>query len=55
MTPKRTEAKPDLFGVSLVQVINLHKPLVKMILELNWKGPGDNHTSLQGLVKGGAR
>jgi hypothetical protein len=30
MTPKRTESNPDLFEISLVQVINLNHPLVKL-------------------------
>jgi hypothetical protein len=30
MTPKRTGASPDLFGVSLLRVINLDHPLVRL-------------------------
>ncbi len=38
MTPKRTDANPDLFGVSLEQVINLNHPLLRLASEWDWKG-----------------
>lgn len=38
MTPKRTDASPDLFGVSLVQVINMDHPLVRLSSEFDWEG-----------------
>ena len=38
MTPKRTESNPDLFEISLVQVINLNHPLVKLASEFDWEG-----------------
>ena len=38
-TPKGTNAKPDLFGVSLVQVINLDHPLVGLASEFDWNEP----------------
>ena len=38
MTPKRTESNPDLFEISLVQVINLNHPLVKLSSEFDWEG-----------------
>ena len=38
MTPKRTESNPDLFEISLVQVINLNHPLVKLASEFDLEG-----------------
>jgi IS5 family transposase len=38
MTPKRTDASPDLFGISLAQVINLDHPLVRLTSEFDWEG-----------------
>ena len=52
---KRTDASLDLFGVSLVQVINLDHPLVRLSFEFGWNGPRGNTPSLRGFVKGGAR
>ena len=37
MTPKRTGASPDLFGVSLLQVINLDHPLVRLSCLFDWE------------------
>ncbi|MCY2944248.1 MAG: transposase [Planctomycetota bacterium] len=37
MIPKRTNSKPDLFGVSLGQVINLDHPLIKLADEFDWE------------------
>jgi hypothetical protein len=37
-TPKRQDSNPDLFEISLVQVINLNHPLVKLASELDWEG-----------------
>lgn len=34
-TPIRTDAKPDFFGVSLVQVIHLNHPLSGVALKLD--------------------
>jgi IS5 family transposase len=38
MTPKRTDASADLFGFSLVQLINLDHPLVRLSYEFDWEG-----------------
>ena len=38
MTPRRTDASPDLFGISLAQVINLDHPLVRLTSEFDWEG-----------------
>lgn len=38
MTPKRTDAKPNLFEVPLAQVIDLNHPLVKMAASFDWEG-----------------
>ena len=38
MTPKRTESNPDLFEISLAQVINLNHPLIKLASEFDWEG-----------------
>jgi len=37
MTPKRTDASPDLFGFSLVQVIKMDHPLVRLSSEFDWE------------------
>ncbi len=37
MIPKRTNSKPDLFGVSLGEVINLDHPLIKLADEFDWE------------------
>ena len=37
MIPKRTGASPDLFGVSLLQVINLDHPLVRLSCLFDWE------------------
>ena len=37
MIPKRTEAEPDLFSVSLTQVIHLDHPLVRLAKEFDWE------------------
>jgi hypothetical protein len=51
MTPKRTDAFADLFGFSIVQVINLDHPLEKAIIEGGWKEP-PAISSLRGQLKG---
>ncbi len=38
MTPKRTDASPDPFGVSLEKVINLNHPLLQVASDLDWEG-----------------
>ena len=38
MTPRRTDASPDLFGISLAKVINLDHPLVRLTSEFDWEG-----------------
>jgi len=38
MTPKRTGASTDLFGVSLLRVINLDHPLVRLSCLFDKKG-----------------
>ena len=35
MTAKRTDSNPDFFEISLVQVINLNLPLVKLASEFD--------------------
>jgi hypothetical protein len=37
MTPKRTDASPDLFGISLAQLINLDHPLCRFSCLFDWE------------------
>ena len=37
MTPKRTDAQPDLFDRSLFGLIDMNHPLVKLAGQLDWK------------------
>jgi hypothetical protein len=55
MIPKRTDATPDLFGVSLVQVTHLNHPLSGWPSESIGMSLGDVPPFLRGLRKGKVR